>query len=31
MTVKIPSKWLKNYIRKFGGVMNITKRQFMEG
>lgn len=31
MTAKIPSEWLKDYIRKFGGIMNIAHRQFMEG
>ncbi len=31
MTGEISSEWLKNYIRKFGGVMNIAHRQFMEG
>ena len=31
MIAEIPSDWLKNYIRKFGGIMNIDLRYIMDG
>jgi len=31
MTGEIPSEWLKHYIRKFGGIMNIDLRYIMDG